>query len=100
VSADDCNPRGIPRVARLLGLGGSTRTLSEALHKVADEEHARMELATIAQPSMLRALTLEAERRAVLITEMARTTLWCPASTPIACAFRSVAADIAAGRLP
>jgi hypothetical protein len=76
--------------------------LPEALWLAADEEAARMELAAIIQPSAVAVLTFEVRRRAALIEELRRGPLaWSPQRmTPFAAALRSVAADVAAGRLP
>lgn len=75
---------------------------AEAVRRATDEEVAGMELAVIAQPSLLPVLVLEARRRAAVITELFQRTPWNGPSrgTPLAAALRSVAADIAAGRLP
>lgn len=75
---------------------------AEAVRRASDEELAAMELAVIAQPSLLPVLTLEARRRASVITELFQRTPWNGPSrgTALAAGLRSVAADIAAGRLP
>lgn len=66
------------------------------------EEMAAIELAVIAPPSLLPVLTMEARRRAALMTELFQRTPWSgpTGGTALAAGLRSVAADVAAGRLP
>lgn len=79
--------------ARQLALGHQRAQL--------DEEVAEMELADVAPTSLLPVLVLEARRRAAFVTELFQRTAWNgPPSTPYAAGLRSVAADVAAGRLP
>lgn len=74
----------------------------EAVRRASDEEMAAIELAVIAQPSLLPILTMEARRRASVITELFQQLPWNgpTGGTALAAGLRSVAADIAAGRLP
>lgn len=75
----------------------------EAVRQAAtDEEMAAIELAVIAQPALLPVLTMEARRRAAVITEIFQRLPWNGPTrgTALAAGLRSVAADIAAGRLP
>ena len=75
---------------------------AEAVRRASDEEMAAIELAVISQPSLLPGLTLEARRRAAVITELFQRLPWNgpTGGTALAAGLRSVAADIAAGRLP
>lgn len=75
---------------------------AEAVRRATDEEMAAIELAVIAPPSLLPILTMEARRRAALMTELFQRTTWNgpTGGTALAAGLRSVAADVAAGRLP
>lgn len=74
----------------------------DAVRRATDEEMAAIELAVIAPPSLLPILTMEARRRAALMTELFQRTTWNgpTGGTALAAGLRSVAADVAAGRLP
>lgn len=65
-----------------------------------DEEEAAMRLAVVAEPSRLHFLALEARRRAELVSWVVQTTPWSgPGMSSLAAGYRSVADDVAAGRL-
>lgn len=75
---------------------------AEAVRRATDEEMAAIELAELSQPSLLPVLTLEARRRASVITELFQRLPWNgpTGGTALDAGLRSVAADIVAGRLP
>ncbi len=95
--SDDNRPRDPLGFASAL-----TGALAETIRRGADEEQAALELALVAQPSLLPILTMEARRRAALMTELFQRTPWNgpTGGTALAAGLRSVAADVAAGRLP
>lgn len=83
-------------------LAAASSAVAEAVRKTTDEEVAKMQLVAIAQPSLLPILAMEARRRAAVMAEIIEQTPW-PGpigETTLAAALRSVAADIAARRLP
>lgn len=100
---EETDARDVAFAARCMAAAGRALLpgFMEAVRRATDEELAAMELAVIAQPSLLPLLTMEARRRAAVIEELRLVTPWPgPASTSLAAGFRSVAADVAAGRLP
>lgn len=90
------------RRATIAHAGAVISGMVNAIRAASDEEVAAIELASISQPQLLPVLILEARRRAAVITELYQQTPWNgpTGGTPLAAALRSVAADIAAGRLP
>lgn len=100
---EEAEARDLDFAARCMAAAGRALLpgFMEAVRRATDEELASIELAVIAQPSLLPVLTMEARRRAALIEELRQVSPWPgPASTSLAAGLRSVAADVAAGRLP
>lgn len=103
-TAEEDEARDRDFAARCMAAAGSALLpgFLDAVRRATDEEMAAIELAVIAQPSLLPILTMEARRRAALMTELFQRTPWNgpTGGTALAAGLRSVAADVAAGRLP
>ncbi len=103
-TAEEAEARDRDFAARCMAAAGSALLpgFLDAVRRATDEEMAAIELAVIAPPSLLPILTMEARRRAALMTELFQRTTWNgpTGGTALAAGLRSVAADVAAGRLP